>query len=270
MKSSYAIYFLTAATLFSLNVTANEEKPKISICNNEEHSLIEDEVKHMLEHSRSHVEQLVRSNAIVMKNFDQFAEQIDHAYHREKSITAAEVRSICEAVNFAADKHRLQTRKNKEKTPYISHPIGVAYNLLNVGKVRDSNVIVGALLHDTVEDTQTTFEEIEQKFGKVVTNYVREVTDNKTLTKEMRKRMQVISAASKSKGAAMIKLADKLYNVNDLLNSPPEDWSQSRVDIYFQWAQSVIDRLPEANSDLRNAAERVINTYWEKQKAEVK
>lgn len=268
--SSYVLCFLTAATLSSLGMFANEEKPKISICSNEEHGMIEDEVNQMLEHSRKHVDQLVHSNAIVMQNFDLFADEIDHAYHKEKSMTASEIRSICEAVNFAADKHRLQTRKNKEKTPYISHPIGVAYNLLNIGKVRDSSVIVGALLHDTVEDTQTTFEEIEQKFGKVVTGYIREVTDNKSLAQQLRKRLQVISATHKSKGAALIKLADKLYNVNDLLNNPPTDWSQTRVDSYFQWAKSVVDRLPEVNEDLHQAIVQLINTYWEKQEAETK
>jgi guanosine-3',5'-bis(diphosphate) 3'-pyrophosphohydrolase len=181
-------------------------------------------------------------------------------------MTAQEVAEICSGIDFAAEKHRFQTRKNKEKTPYISHPLGVAYNLMEVGEVRDPSVIIGALLHDTVEDTQTTFDEIENKFGKLVVGLVKEVTDDKSLAKEARKRLQVINAAHKSKGAAQIKLADKLYNLNDLFNNPPADWTQTRIDRYYEWAQSVVDRLPEANDKLMDAVDDVINDYWEKQK----
>ena len=136
---------------------------------------------------------------------------------------------------------------------------------MKTGNVRDTSVVIGALLHDTVEDTQTTFEEIENKFSKSVATLIREVTDDKSLAKEARKRLQVINASHKSKGAAQIKLADKLYNLNDLTNNPPKEWTQERIDRYFEWARSVVDRLPSVNDGLLGAVDEVINSYWEKQ-----
>ncbi len=243
---------------------SSDEKPKISLCHTEEGET-EDAVKSTLVETRKKLSALAQGDAVVMKYFDTLADTLNTAYRRERSMTAQEVEKVCAGLEFAAEKHKLQTRKNAEKTPYISHPIGVTNHLMNIGEVRDSTILLGALLHDTVEDTQTTFEEIESKFGKQVAGYVKELTDDKSLAKEARKRSQVIGAAHKSQGAAQIKLADKLYNLNDLLNNPPQDWTQTRIDRYYEWAQSVVDRLPQANDKLLTAVEDLINTYWENQ-----
>ncbi|MGC1878023.1 MAG: HD domain-containing protein [Rhabdochlamydiaceae bacterium] len=258
----FAITMMTAAGSF-----AAEEKPKVSFCQTAgSDDVAQNPVQQTVQQTRTKLAELAHSDLIVMKNFDNFAEVLSAAYQKEKSMTAQEIQEICSGIDFAAEKHRLQTRKNKEKTPYISHPIGVAFNLMNVGGVRETPVIIGALLHDTIEDTQTTFEEIENKFGKQVASLVREVTDDKSLATEARKRLQVINAAHKSKGAAQIKLADKLFNLNDLYTNPPSDWTQARIDRYYEWAHSVIDRLPAAaNEKLRVAAEEIIDKYWEKQ-----
>jgi hypothetical protein len=256
---------LIAATITASGTYANEEKPKVSLCQGEECIVAENPVPQTLQETRKRVVELAHNDVIVMKNFDNLADILNVAYQKEKSMTAQEIQEICSGIEFAAEKHRLQTRKNKEKTPYISHPIGVAHNLMNVGEIRETSVIIGALLHDTVEDTQTTFEEIENKFGKQIAGLVREVTDDKSLAKEARKRFQVINASHKSKGAAQIKLADKLFNLNDLFNNPPQDWTQTRIDRYYEWAQSVIDRLPSANDKLYEAVEGIINKYWEQQ-----
>ncbi len=226
-------------------------------------------VEETLKRSRDHVAELAHNDHTVMEKFDLFSSALLKAYSEEHALTVSEIQEISRAIDFAAEKHRFQTRKNKEKTPYISHPIGVAHHLVDIGQVRDPAVIIGALLHDTVEDTETTFEELQQKFGPVVTGYVKEMTDDKSLSAEMRKRMQVAGASHKSKGAAQIKMADKLYNVTDLLTNPPSDWSQTRIDQYFEWAQSVVNRLPKVNSSLRSAVEKVIDTYWESQAEEV-
>jgi guanosine-3',5'-bis(diphosphate) 3'-pyrophosphohydrolase len=244
---------------------ANEEKPKVSLIQETETNVAENPVQQILKETREKLSALAHNDAVVMKNFDSLAQVLHIAFQKEKSMTAQEIQEICSGIDFAAEKHRFQTRKNKEKTPYISHPIGVAYNLMGVGEIRETPVIIGALLHDTVEDTQTTFEEIENKFGKQVVSLVREVTDDKSLAKEARKRFQVINASHKSKGAAQIKLADKLFNLHDLYNNPPSDWTQARIDRYYEWAQSVIDRLPKANDQLHVAVEEIINQYWEKQ-----
>lgn len=257
---------LCAALLATTGGFANEEKPKVSICQGEEcNKATAEDVKNTLQETRGRIAELSHNDPVVMKNYDALADSLTAAFQKEKSMTAPEVAQVCTAIEFAADKHRLQTRKNKEKTPYISHPIGVANNLMEVGEVRETSVIIGALLHDTVEDTQTTFEEIEGKFGSYVASLIKEVTDDRSLASEARKRLQVINAAHKSKGAAQIKLADKLFNLNDLFNNPPSDWTQARIDRYYEWAQSVVDRLPKANDKLHDAIEDVINNYWEKQ-----
>jgi hypothetical protein len=262
---SYILPLLAAITMTTTGSCADEEKPKVALVQRGESAVAENPVQQTILETRKRVAELAHNDVIVMKNFDDLAEILNAAYQKEKSMTAQEIQEICSGIDFAAEKHRLQTRKNKERTPYISHPIGVAYHLMNVGEIRETPVIIGALLHDTLEDTQTTFEEIENKFGKQIASLVHEVTDDKSLAREARKRLQVINASHKSKGAAQIKLADKLFNLNDLFNNPPADWTQTRIDRYYEWAQSVIDRLPVASDKLHEAVEEIINEYWEKQ-----
>jgi len=260
---------LPAFTLAALTATmgfANVENTHVTIVSSEE-SVTEDPVTASLKQTRVKLAELARSDSTVMVNYDAFSDALDYAYHKEKSMTAESVAQVCAGVEFAAEKHRLQTRKNPEKTPYICHPIGVAYNLMKIGSVRDTQLILGALLHDTVEDTQTSLAEIKNKFGDQVASLVNEMTDDRSLAVEARKRLQVINAPNKSTGAAQIKLADKLYNLNDLLTNPPSDWTQARTDRYYEWAQSVVDRLPKANDQLLEAVDAAINTYWEKQQA---
>ena len=133
---------------------------------------------------------------------------------------------------FAADKHQFQSRKGPESIPYIIHPMQVAYTLISIAEVKDSEILIAALLHDTVEDTETTFAEIDARFGPRVAALVDEVTDDKTLAKEVRKQLQIDHAPHKSTGAALIKLADKLANLRDLSQSPPTS-GKVPIDAYF-------------------------------------
>jgi guanosine-3',5'-bis(diphosphate) 3'-pyrophosphohydrolase len=139
--------------------------------------------------------------------------------HTTKMTSMAEV---IKAADFAAKKHRDQRREGPDKAPYINHPIGVANILANEGGIDDPIVLQAALLHDTVEDTETSLDEIEQEFGKIVRDLVDEVTDQKDLPSKESKRLQVINAPKKSPRAKLVKLADKLYNLRDLHQSPPE------------------------------------------------
>ncbi|XP_061520263.1 guanosine-3',5'-bis(diphosphate) 3'-pyrophosphohydrolase MESH1 isoform X4 [Phycodurus eques] len=128
---------------------------------------------------------------------------------------------LLETVNFAAEKHRNQRRKDAEKTPYINHPIGVARILSHEAGITDIVVLQAALLHDTLEDTDTKPEELETKFGQIVAGIVQEVTDVKSLPKAERKRLQVEHAPHCSHQAKLVKLADKLYNLRDLNRCTP-------------------------------------------------
>ena len=122
---------------------------------------------------------------------------------------------ILHAASFAAQKHRDQRRKDAEASPYINHPLALADILAREGDVTDARVIAAALLHDTVEDTETTIEELEERFGKRVAAVVAEVTDDKSLPKAERKRLQIVKAGSKSTEAKLVKLADKIANLRD-------------------------------------------------------
>ena len=144
------------------------------------------------------------------------------------------------ALHFAAEKHRDQRRKGECASPYINHPIEVAEMLVRIGAVTDVTLLQAAILHDTVEDTETTFEELEARFGSAVRNLVEEVTDDKALLKEERKRLQVEHAPTLSRGARQIKLADKICNVRDVANKPPLDWSLERRADYLQWSEAVV------------------------------
>lgn len=148
---------------------------------------------------------------------------------------------ILKATQFAADKHRNQRRKDAESSPYINHPIALANVLANEGSVTDPVVLCAALLHDTIEDTNTTAEELSVLFGDAITGVVLEVTDDKNLDKAVRKQLQIEHARHASPQAKLVKLADKICNLRDIAATPPADWTHQRKAEYFDWAKSVID-----------------------------
>jgi guanosine-3',5'-bis(diphosphate) 3'-pyrophosphohydrolase len=144
------------------------------------------------------------------------------------------------AIAFAAAKHRDQRRKDIHASPYINHPIEVACILAAEGGITDITVLCAAVLHDTLEDTETTCDELILNFGNEVCGVVLEVTDNKALSKEMRKALQVMKASHSSYPAKLVKLADKIANLRDLQRSRPQGWSDERVQAYFGWSQAVV------------------------------
>lgn len=165
---------------------------------------------------------------------------------------------LLQAMKFAAEKHAQQRRKNVDATPYINHPIEVAEHLARVGGISDEDVLVAALLHDTVEDTKTSFEEIEELFGARVASIVKECTDDKSLEKAERKRLQIVHAPHKSSEAKCVKIADKTCNLASILADPPKDWSIRRQQEYFEWARQVIQGLLGANERLDACVQDVL------------
>jgi len=147
------------------------------------------------------------------------------------------------ALNFSAGKHRHQRRKDKKASPYINHPIEVANVLWTVGDVRDLSTVIAAILHDTLEDTDTTPEEIRNNFGDDVLGLVLEVSDDKNLPKQERKQKQILHSPHLSERARLLKLADKICNVHDIAVAPPDSWPLERRMEYLQWAEAVIDGL---------------------------
>jgi guanosine-3',5'-bis(diphosphate) 3'-pyrophosphohydrolase len=154
-----------------------------------------------------------------------------------------ELALLFRALAFAANKHRDQRRKDAQASPYINHPIALAEVLAGEGGVADVEVLAAALLHDTIEDTDTRFEELEREFGGRIAGMVMEVTDDKNLPKAERKRLQIVHAAGISAGAKLVKLADKICNLRDVADRPPAQWGLERRLEYFEWAKQVIEGL---------------------------
>ena len=150
---------------------------------------------------------------------------------------------VLKALHFSATKHRDQRRKDVEASPYINHPIEVAELLSGVGDVRDLITLQGAILHDTIEDTETSPGELEALFGPEVRHVVEEVTDDKRLPKAERKRLQVEHSPHLSERAKQIKLADKISNVRSVTKTPPADWPRKRRLEYFDWTEEVVAGL---------------------------
>lgn len=157
---------------------------------------------------------------------------------------------LLSALHFSSIKHRDQRRKDAAQSPYINHPIQVVQTLWDVGGVRDESTLVAAILHDTIEDTATSPEEIRARFGEQVLTLVLEVTDDKSLPQLERKRLQIEHAPHLSPGAKLIKLADKLSNLTDVLHAPPTDWSLQRKQEYLRWTEQVVAGLRGTNPAL--------------------
>lgn len=162
------------------------------------------------------------------------------------------------AVAFAANKHKSQRRKDVEASPYINHPIALANVLANEGGIANMDVLCAAILHDTVEDTETTEAELKLAFGDKITAIVLEVTDDKSLDKVERKQQQIAHAPHISIEAKMVKLADKICNLRDIFASPPAGWSLERKLAYFQWSADVVAGLRGTNVKLERVFDGLI------------
>jgi guanosine-3',5'-bis(diphosphate) 3'-pyrophosphohydrolase len=168
------------------------------------------------------------------------------------------IAATLKALKFAADKHRDQRRKDSDSSPYINHLIEVAEILSRVGGITDLATLQAAILHDTVEDTETTLEELEEQFGSEVRQLVEELTDNKRLSKAVRKILQIEHAPDLSARAKQIKIADKICNVRDVTHSPPAHWPLQRRIEYFDWTERVIAGCRGCNLELEALYDKVL------------
>jgi (p)ppGpp synthase/HD superfamily hydrolase len=169
-----------------------------------------------------------------------------------------DIHAILAAARFASEKHAGQKRKGAAGEPYVNHVLEVAELVSSALRECDANLIIAALLHDTIEDTSVTRDELAQRFGPDVADLVVELTDDKSLPKAERKRLQVQHAPKISPRAQIIKLADKISNLRSILYSPPADWDYERKKEYFEWGKQVVDALSAPDAALKTEFE---NTY---------
>lgn len=175
---------------------------------------------------------------------------------RTREAVPGGIAKVLAAAEFAAFKHREQRRKGVRGSPYINHPLAVASTLATEAGVEDVDVLAAAILHDTIEDTDTTEAELERAFGREVASIVAEVTDEKTQSKALRKRMQIAHAPHLSAQAKLVKLADKIVNLRDIVARPP-NWDLKRKQEYFDWAKQVVDGLRGVHPELEAEFDRV-------------
>lgn len=162
---------------------------------------------------------------------------------------SADISCIITALSFAAHKHRDQRRKDSIASPYINHPIALAQILTDAG-ITDAATLSAAILHDVIEDTETTVDELRTAFGDEICDLVMEVTDDKSLPKDVRKRLQIEHAHQSSHKAKLVKLANKIANLRDIAISTPVGWEQARVIAYFDWAKQVVDTIRDTHTGL--------------------
>ena len=162
------------------------------------------------------------------------------------------------ALSFAAEKHRKQRRKDAEASPYINHPIELANVLANEANVTDIDTLCAAVLHDTIEDTETTAEELKEVFGERIAAIVLDLTDDKSLPYEIRKERQVTHAPNCLPEAKLVKLADKICNLRNILSAPPVDWSNDRKTRYFKWAGQVVQGIRGSHSGLERIFDELL------------
>lgn len=159
----------------------------------------------------------------------------------------ANLPGFIDALAFAALQHADQRRKDPAATPYINHPIALAQVLANEGAIDDPLTLQAALLHDVLEDTDTTVATLRKHFGAELAAVVLELTDDKTQPKQVRKQLQIDGAASLSTSARLVRLADKICNLRDLAHSPPMDWPPARIDAYVEWARTVVSSIRDTH-----------------------
>ena len=172
-----------------------------------------------------------------------------------------DLHSILQAARFAAEKHAAQRRKGATAEPYVNHLLEVAELVSGAISESNPNLVIAALLHDTVEDVGVTREDLVQRFGPEVADLVMEVTDDKSLPKDERKRLQIEHAPKLSVGAQTIKLADKISNLRAILISPPVSWSSERQKQYFECAKQVVDAMPQPNPILKAEFDRTFARF---------
>lgn len=208
-----------------------------------------------IESTRNVLDYFCHSNSETLKVYDKLTSDCsDFAQKSEKW----DFDKLLAAVEYSAEKHKGQQRKNPEKTPYIYHPLSVTYLLWETGKIRSLNVLIAALLHDTLEDTDATEEEILEKFGSRVLYTVKEVTNAPDLSSYENKVLQVQKAPNLSLDGQLVKLADRVHNITDLSENPPATWTPEQVDAYHEWGKRLLEVLIGTNQGLEQRLQHLL------------
>ena len=170
------------------------------------------------------------------------------------------VRLISEAAELAARRHNGMARKGRGNEPYINHLAEVANLLAAATDGADAELVAAGWLHDVIEDTDTTREELARKFSDRIASLVVECTDEMSLPKAERRRRQVVDAPKKSAGARLIKIADKISNVGARIHSDPTTEERNDLADYAGWAEQVVAGCRGGNAWLDTKFDDMVRT----------
>lgn len=213
-------------------------------------------IKNHLEDCEAQFVLFTNDHADCRKEFQKFSKTILQSYCKGEGFIEKDIHDILDALAYAAQKHKDGLRK-AINAPYIIHPLVVAEQLISIGHIHDKEIIIAGLLHDTVEKADVTFEELEALFGARITGFVREVTDDYSIPKMERRRLQVVNAPGKTAAAAQIDLSDKLYDITELAKQSPAPGDKRALRSVL-WIKDVVDNLPWVNAPLKQACDKVI------------
>ncbi len=180
------------------------------------------------------------------------------------AIKTTNIGLVLRAADFAAQRHAAQRRKGPDQEPYVNHLIEVAHHLAQSAEGHDAVLLAAGFLHDSVEDTDTTEQELDHIFGAEIARIVAEVTDDKSLPNHTRKRLQIERITFKSRSAQLLSIADKTANVSSLLRSAPTSWSRTRIAEYGDWAEAVVTQIRGTDSYLDAAFFGALNKLRER------
>jgi hypothetical protein len=222
-------------------------------------------VNDLLGQCRIFLQVLTNNHEKVLVKFDKFASTLQRAYLTEGKISSDQIIKLVQATKFAAECYQFHAQNDINKTPYIVHSLSVAENLMTIGRVRDSDLIIASLLQDIQPDAKASFEEIKKMFGSQVEKYLRIASDS-----HLEKNQELPSLGDDSletlRQVAQIQLSDKLCNLQDLMSNPPIDWSQEKIDYYFEWVEQAIGDSSSINLHLKVAMDELITSYWTNRK----
>ncbi|MGQ4273220.1 HD domain-containing protein [Terrihabitans sp. B22-R8] len=164
------------------------------------------------------------------------------------------IQLVSRAADLAARRHVGDRRKGRAQEPYINHLAEVAALLADHGA--DADLVAAGWLHDTIEDTETTRDELEKEFGANVASLVAEATDDKSLLKAEQRQKQIENAPHKSAAGKALKIADKISNVRSLMASPPDNWERDRLLDYVSFAEKVVAGCRDGSTSLADLFDR--------------
>ena len=176
---------------------------------------------------------------------------------RRQVAVAPDFSLVQDAAAFAARAHRHQLRKDGV-TPYYSHVVRVAMTVMSVFGCTDRTAIAAALLHDTIEDTTTDFDDIKDRFGEDVARDVAALTKNMALPEHEREASYDAQLMTASWRAKLVKLADSFDNLHDVETFPRERRAKQRRSAKLRAARAVVIARAQPTSPLVIAAAEMV------------